>query len=163
MEEYPAFSSRDVKFMMLALGGKVGELADIIKKRWRDGVDGIEDVRNELANIRVYLELIAKCYGIEGEKLNNSQSIWETNTIVDEGDMAISLLIKAGKLVENITLFPSSVSSAMVRHSVASFRLELEYAARLFDIGGSRFEERVQAELSKAVAAMNHEKKHALL
>lgn len=42
----------------------------MIKKRWRDGVDLSEEIKDEIADIRVYLELLAKCFGIEGDKLD---------------------------------------------------------------------------------------------
>ncbi len=57
-------------FLALALCGEAGELANMIKKRWRDGVGLSEEIRDEIADIRVYLELLARCFGIEGEKLN---------------------------------------------------------------------------------------------
>lgn len=67
---FPAYSSTDERFLSLALCGEVGELANMIKKRWRDGVDLTEECRDEIADIRVYLELLAKCFGIEGDKLD---------------------------------------------------------------------------------------------
>jgi NTP pyrophosphatase (non-canonical NTP hydrolase) len=42
----------------------------MIKKRWRDNADLTEEIRDEIADIRVYLELIAKCFDIEGDKLD---------------------------------------------------------------------------------------------
>ena len=67
---FPAFSSQDERFLALALCGEAGELANYIKKRWRDNADFSEEIRDEIADIRVYLELLAKCFGIEGEKLD---------------------------------------------------------------------------------------------
>jgi len=67
---FPAFSSEDERFLALALCGEAGELANMVKKRWRDNADYAEEIRDELADIRVYLELLAKCFGIEGEKLD---------------------------------------------------------------------------------------------
>jgi NTP pyrophosphatase (non-canonical NTP hydrolase) len=67
---FPAYSSADERFLALALCGEAGELANCIKKRWRDGSDLSEEIRDEIADIRVYLELLAKCFGIEGEKLD---------------------------------------------------------------------------------------------
>jgi len=67
---FPAFSSTDERFLALALCGEAGELANMIKKRWRDGADLSEEIRDEIADIRVYLELLAKCFAIEGDKLD---------------------------------------------------------------------------------------------
>lgn len=67
---FPAYSNTDERFLALALCGEAGELANMIKKRWRYGVDLTEEVRDEIADIRVYLELLAKCFDIEGEKLD---------------------------------------------------------------------------------------------
>lgn len=67
---FPTYSNEDVRFLVLALCGEVGELANYIKKHWRDGTDFSEEIKDEIADIRVYLELIAKCYDLEGEKLD---------------------------------------------------------------------------------------------
>lgn len=67
---FPAYSSEDERFLALALCGEAGELANNIKKRWRDGADLADECRDEIADIRVYLELLAKCFDIEGEKLD---------------------------------------------------------------------------------------------
>lgn len=67
---FPAYSNTDERFLALALCGEAGELANMIKKRWRDGADLSEEIKDEIADIHVYLELLAKCFGIEGEKLD---------------------------------------------------------------------------------------------
>lgn len=67
---FPAYSSKDERFLALALCGEAGELANMVKKRWRDGADLSEEIKDEIADIRVYLELLAKCFGIEGTKLD---------------------------------------------------------------------------------------------
>ena len=67
---FPTYSNTDERFLALALCGEAGELANFIKKRWRDGADLSEEIRDEIADIRVYLELLAKCFDIEGEKLD---------------------------------------------------------------------------------------------
>lgn len=71
---FPAFSSADERFLALALAGEAGELANLIKKRWRDS-NGNDDylrpeVRDEIADIRVYLELLAVCFDIGGAALD---------------------------------------------------------------------------------------------
>jgi NTP pyrophosphatase (non-canonical NTP hydrolase) len=67
---FPAYSNTDERFLALALAGETGELCNMVKKRWRDGADLTGEIRDEIADIRVYLELLAKCFGIEGEKLD---------------------------------------------------------------------------------------------
>ncbi|MDE2471858.1 MAG: hypothetical protein KGL35_24820 [Bradyrhizobium sp.] len=67
---FPAYSSSDERFLALALCGEAGELANMIKKRWRDGADLTDEIREEICDIRVYLELLAKCFDIEGIKLD---------------------------------------------------------------------------------------------
>jgi NTP pyrophosphatase (non-canonical NTP hydrolase) len=67
---FPAFSNQDERFLALALCGEAGELANMVKKRWRDNVDLTEEIRDEIADVRVYLELLAKCFDVEGEKLD---------------------------------------------------------------------------------------------
>jgi NTP pyrophosphatase (non-canonical NTP hydrolase) len=67
---FPPYSNEDERFLALALCGEAGELANMIKKRWRDGADLTEEIRDEIADCRVYLELMAKKFGIEGEKLD---------------------------------------------------------------------------------------------
>lgn len=67
---FPAYSNSDERFLALALCGEAGELANMVKKRWRDSADLSEEIKDEIADIRVYLELLAKCFGIEGEKLD---------------------------------------------------------------------------------------------
>jgi NTP pyrophosphatase (non-canonical NTP hydrolase) len=68
---FPPYASEDERFLALALCGEAGELANMIKKRWRDGVDLKEEIRDEIADVRVYLELLARCFGIEGEALDH--------------------------------------------------------------------------------------------
>lgn len=67
---FPSYSNTDERFLALAICGEAGELANLIKKRWRDGADHSEAIRDEIADIRVYLELMAKCFEIEGGKLD---------------------------------------------------------------------------------------------
>ena len=67
---FSSYANEDERFLTLALCGEAGELANMIIKRWRDGVDLSDEIKEEIADIRIYLELLARCFGIEGGKLD---------------------------------------------------------------------------------------------
>ena len=67
---FAPFSHTDERYLALALCGEAGELANFIKKRWRGDKVDVDEIRDEIANVRVYLELLAACFGIEGDKLD---------------------------------------------------------------------------------------------
>lgn len=64
-----AETAKDKRFLALAICGEAGELANFFKKEWRDGKDYSEEIMDEIADIRIYLELLAKLYNIDGDKL----------------------------------------------------------------------------------------------
>jgi len=73
IEKFPdryAETAKDKRFLALAICGEAGELANYLKKEWRDSKDYSEEIMDEIADIRIYLELIAKTYNIEGDKLD---------------------------------------------------------------------------------------------
>jgi len=67
------WASEDVRFLTLALAGEVGELANMIKKHWRGDIvphPGFDAaVHAELADIRVYLHLLATALPRSGAHL----------------------------------------------------------------------------------------------
>jgi NTP pyrophosphatase (non-canonical NTP hydrolase) len=68
---FAPFSSADERYLALCLCGEAGELANFIKKRWRENSKNYtEEIKDEIADVRVYLELLAACFGIAGEKLD---------------------------------------------------------------------------------------------
>lgn len=67
---FPAYSNTDERFLALALAGEVGELCNMIKKRWRDGVDLSDEIKDELADIRVYHILVARIFGMDQAALD---------------------------------------------------------------------------------------------
>ena len=68
---FPAFSSSDERFLALALCGETGELANMVKKRWRDNADLYEECCNELVDIRVYTELLIHCFNMTEAQFNH--------------------------------------------------------------------------------------------
>lgn len=67
---YEACQNWDARDWLLALTGEVGELANIIKKVNRGDYDEynnipVEEVENEIADIAIYLSLLAKRLNID--------------------------------------------------------------------------------------------------
>lgn len=69
----PAYSEEDKRFLALAIAGEVGEFCNLVKKDWqeeggiakpKDG-DRAEKKRLELADIRIYLEMLALAYNVD--------------------------------------------------------------------------------------------------
>jgi NTP pyrophosphatase (non-canonical NTP hydrolase) len=52
-------------YLALAICGEAGELANLIKKAWRGDVVDPAAIRDELADIRIYLEHLARHLGID--------------------------------------------------------------------------------------------------
>lgn len=71
VKNWPVWSDEDKRFLALALGGEVGELQNLIKKEWRgDTNTGLVNTWHdrlalEMADIRIYLELLAKAYKVD--------------------------------------------------------------------------------------------------
>ena len=64
IKKWPAWSIEDARFLALALAGEVGELLNLLKKEWRgDGEWNEGEVFAELADIRIYLDLLARALG----------------------------------------------------------------------------------------------------
>ncbi len=62
-----------VNFLALAICGEAGELANLIKKKWQgDHVDR-DHVKDEIADIRIYLEHLAHHLGIDIDKACESK------------------------------------------------------------------------------------------
>jgi len=71
------YGVEDKRFLALALAGEVGELLNLIKKEWRtesgfklpyDAETFKKECRMELADIRMYLELLARCFDADLDK-----------------------------------------------------------------------------------------------
>lgn len=67
-KRWSAGSEEDIHFLALALCGEAGELANLIKKCWRGdrSLRNAEvDLAEELADVRIYLELLASMLKID--------------------------------------------------------------------------------------------------
>lgn len=71
VKNWSAYSDEDRRFLALAMCGEAGELANLIKKDWRGDISthncGVwrEHVEGELVDVRIYLELLARSYGVD--------------------------------------------------------------------------------------------------
>jgi NTP pyrophosphatase (non-canonical NTP hydrolase) len=54
-----------VRFLALAICGEAGELANLIKKMWRGDGAKVRDIRDEIADIQIYLRHLATHLGID--------------------------------------------------------------------------------------------------
>jgi NTP pyrophosphatase (non-canonical NTP hydrolase) len=55
-------------FLTLAICGEAGELANLVKKMWRGDEVDPEHIRDEIADIRIYLEHISRHLDIDLDK-----------------------------------------------------------------------------------------------
>ena len=65
-EQYSATGTLedDIRFLALGLTGEAGELANFIKKRWRDGDDHEDDICREIADLLAYAFMLADRFGL---------------------------------------------------------------------------------------------------
>lgn len=59
----------DVRFFTLGLAGEAGEVANFVKKRWRDGVGHDDDLRKEVADVFAYNIMLADALGMTAQDL----------------------------------------------------------------------------------------------
>jgi NTP pyrophosphatase (non-canonical NTP hydrolase) len=57
--KWKPYSKEDLRFITLAMCGEAGELANFIKKDWRGDKIDWSEAQKEVADIRIYLELIS--------------------------------------------------------------------------------------------------------
>jgi NTP pyrophosphatase (non-canonical NTP hydrolase) len=154
---FPAFSSTDERFLALGLCGEAGELANMIKKRWRDGVDLTEEIRDEIADVRIYLELLAKCFDIEGEKLDKLVAKINFPLPEDERFLALALCGRAGKSADHIVSRwrNNADFTEEIRDEIVDIRICLELLAKCFGIEGEKLDKQVAAKL-QLVADKHH-------
>src|SRR5207237_744568 len=60
--------SEVLNFLALAICGEAGELANLVKKRWRGDEVDRDQIRDEIADIRIYLEHLSRHLDIDLDK-----------------------------------------------------------------------------------------------
>lgn len=154
---FPAYSNTDERFLSLALCGEVAELMENIGGS-KDHED-YEDDRDELADCRVYLELLAKCFGIEGDKLEFDRErarCRALNIISPMEHATTSLCVNAGLLANLIKkrwrdgIHPPE-SDSVCRSRIGMVREAVEIVAWCLGIEGDKLDARVEQKLLKVV------------
>lgn len=60
---------QDIRFFALGLSGEAGEVANFVKKRWRDGEGHDDDLRKECADVFAYNIMLADALGMSPQDL----------------------------------------------------------------------------------------------
>jgi NTP pyrophosphatase (non-canonical NTP hydrolase) len=70
-ERWSSTGSRegDIRFHALGLSGEAGEVANFVKKRWRDGDGHDDDLRKEVADVCAYAFMLADALGMTPQEL----------------------------------------------------------------------------------------------
>jgi NTP pyrophosphatase (non-canonical NTP hydrolase) len=94
VKRWEPYSEEDQRFLALALAGEVGELCNVVKKLWRG--DALPHapalIKEELADIRIYLELLALSFDVDLDdacenKMPELERRWpETMTAIAEAE-----------------------------------------------------------------------------
>lgn len=143
---FPAYSSEDERFLSLALCGEVGELADtdpVLR-----GSDAMREAIDELADCRVYLELLAKCFNIEGDRLRVIRLPYESNDVAYR-----KLCAKSGLLANLIKKrWRDGVdNSPECREKIVEIRAWIELIARNIGVEGNKLDAAVVSKLERVV------------
>jgi len=59
----------DIRFLTLGLAGEAGEVANFVKKRWRDGDGHDQAIRYEIADVCAYAFMLASTMGMSPQDL----------------------------------------------------------------------------------------------
>lgn len=126
-------SDEDKRFLALALFGECGEVANLIKKKWRG--DNIPDfdakLREELGDVYAYLILFSMAYRIN---LDDSGQFVDFD-IPSKGDdelyyLASLLASKVGKLVDSVLFYWISKVESVLDSYTWLMALESQHALR---------------------------------
>lgn len=145
---FPAYSSEDERFLSLALCGEAGELADFDFEVNVKAGSAIDEAIVELADCRVYLELLAKCFGIEGDKLRVMRLPY-----MDNMHAVTKLCAKSGLLANLIKKrWRDGVDlSDECREKIVEVRAWIELIARNLGVEGDKLDMVVVSKLETVV------------
>lgn len=59
----------DLRFFALGLSGEAGEFANLVKKRWRDGDEHEDELKEEISDVIAYAMMAAEAVGHTPESL----------------------------------------------------------------------------------------------
>ncbi len=143
---FPAYSNTDERFLALALCGEAGEMGELMDAEPFD----IEDARDEVADCRVYLELLAKCFGIEGDKL-----VFDRGRVgyIKPSTLILRLCTQTGLLANLIKKRwrDGAANADACRQKIIEIRVCIEQIAWWLGIEGSKLDQRVEQKLIKVV------------
>jgi hypothetical protein len=130
-------SDEDKRFLALALYGEAGEVANLIKKKWRG--DKFPDtyykalLREELGDVYAYLKLLAMAYSVTEPDSIPVDQLQPSNSSNDEVlyYSALSLCAKVGKIADRL-LFDWATGHA--RYSIFLHDLILDSFYELFNL-----------------------------
>lgn len=160
VHRFPKFFSEDVRFLTLALAGEVGELCNLIKKNWRDGTDVKAEIRDEIADIYVYHQLLTvqATKPREGEYgASSPPDHYERRDAV----AALDLFDEVNKLSRFVVSFwdDPRITGSSVRETLywrlVRIRQHIEVVARMFDIGGERLEQHAVSKLTSVIKRLD--------
>lgn len=162
------FFSKDPVYLALALFGEAGELANFIKKGWRDAGTSArdercpvetqydEEIRDEIADLRVYIELLADTFAIGGpmlDELYRGEFQFIRKTTTTPISLALLLGRSIGRLSGNVVYhFGTQDLAKDIRADIVTIRAQIEGFAWHYSINGERLTARVEDKLIRYAA-----------
>lgn len=155
---FPAYSSTDERFLILALCGEAAELAEAVDSNKTpeltltlSGKEAVESIKDEIADCRVYLELIAKCFDFEGDKLLFDSRMCTNIDNDDVEKMSRDLMLECGLLANSIKKRWRDGADLKdeCQQDIMMIRQIIEMLAVEYGIGGDMLDQRVVQKLEK--------------
>ncbi len=153
---FPAYSNEDERFLSLALCGEVAELVEML-----DNPEfSVEAAREETADIRIYLELLAKRFDVEGDKLIMPSTFDD----LSEGRLLLGLARCTGLIANLIKKRwrDGADLTELIRGLLYDTRGHVEQVAYRLGIEGDKLNEEVLNKLRK-VAEKHKDRLHEVV